>query len=175
MYDHLTQAFSRSYFEIRLAEALDRMSPTDPVRLYVCIFDVDNFKTINDRYGHANGDELLKQITRISKETIGYFDCLARLGGDEFVLLLTGIQEDSHAFMMVERIRNSIAETPFGLNSHQFHASCSFGMVSSGADHVAVKDLSNQLLSYADNALYASKLKGKNSISVSFLPEPDQG
>jgi len=173
MYDHLTQAFSRSYFEVRLTEAIKTMQRSDFVGLYVCIFDVDDFKAVNDRYGHANGDQLLKGISSITKGSIRPFDCFARLGGDEFALLLTGVQEDNLAIMIVERIRNSILKTSFGVSPHGFNATCSFGLVSAGPEHLRIKDLSNQLLSYADQALYSSKHKGKNAVSVSTLPVPE--
>ena len=89
MHDHLTQAFSRSYLEIRLNEAVNYMIRGKLQQVSVCVFDVDNFKTINDEYGHANGDALLVKITKIIKENIRQSDCIARLGGDEFVILFT--------------------------------------------------------------------------------------
>jgi diguanylate cyclase (GGDEF)-like protein len=173
MYDHLTQAFSRSYFEVRLLEAIKTMQRNDFIGFYVCIFDVDDFKAVNDRYGHANGDQLLKGIANIAKGSIRPFDCFARLGGDEFALLLTDVQEDSLAMMIVERIRNSILKTRFGVSPYEFNASCSFGLVCAGSEHLRITDLSNQLLSYADQALYASKHKGKNVVSVFTLPVPE--
>jgi diguanylate cyclase (GGDEF)-like protein len=172
MYDHLTGAFSRSYFEVRLSEAIKIMQRGDLVGLYVCMFDVDDFKAINDRYGHANGDRVLKEIASIARDSIRPSDCSARLGGDEFALLLTGLQDDHLAVMIVERIRDSIFEARFGVSPHEFSASCSFGIVRAGIEHMRIKDLPDQLLSYADQALYASKHKGKNAASVSTLSMP---
>ncbi|QHS14601.1 GGDEF domain-containing protein [Shewanella sp. Arc9-LZ] len=165
MHDHLTQAFSRSYFEFRLTEAINKMSRNHSIKLHLCIFDIDNFKTINDSYGHINGDELLKAIATIVKENIRPIDCFARLGGDEFVLLLIDL-DDQHAYEIVARIKKSIFETTFGLSTLQFSASCSFGMVSSGAENLVSKNLSKQLLSKADEALYIAKNQGKNTIRV---------
>jgi diguanylate cyclase (GGDEF)-like protein len=170
MYDHLTEAFSRSYFEVRLAEAIKIMQRNDLMGLYVCMFDVDDFKSVNDRYGHANGDRVLKGIARIARGSIRPSDCSARLGGDEFALLLTGVQEDDLAVMIVERIRNSILKTRFGVSPHKFSTSCSFGLVRAGTEHLRLKDLPDQLLTYADQALYASKHQGKNAVNVSTLP-----
>ena len=93
MYDQLTEAFSRSYFEVRLAEAIKIMQRNDLMGLYVCMFDVDDFKSVNDRYGHANGDRVLQGIASIARGSIRPSDCAARLGGDEFALLLTGVQD----------------------------------------------------------------------------------
>jgi diguanylate cyclase (GGDEF)-like protein len=171
MYDHLTQAFSRSYLEIRLSEAINLMSRKELDGLSVCVFDVDNFKTINDQYGHANGDELLKQITVITKESIRQSDCIARVGGDEFVILLPGIQGSKSAFLIIDRIRKRIFETHFGKETETFNASCSFGLVCAKPEQAGFTDLSNELLSCADEALYSAKNKGKNTIDVSSLDE----
>ena len=89
MHDHLTQALSRSFLEVKLNEAIFRIKSSDINRLVVCIFDVDNFKNINDNYGHSSGDVLLKNITEIVKRHLGPSDCVARLGGDEFVILFS--------------------------------------------------------------------------------------
>jgi diguanylate cyclase (GGDEF)-like protein len=169
MYDHLTKAFSRSYFEIRLAEELKTMAEDESYRLHVCLFDIDDFKTVNDQYGHAMGDELLKGIAEITNRIIRPKDCLARLGGDEFVLLLSDLDKEQ-AYELIENIRHSIHKTPFGLEKSMFHATCSFGLVSSSSEHLVVEDLANQLLSHADEALYVSKHQGKNRLVSNRLP-----
>ena len=170
MVDHLTEAFSRSYFEVRLTEAIKLMQRGDLVGLYVCMFDVDDFKGVNDRYGHANGDRVLKGIADIAKVSIRPSDCIARLGGDEFALLLNGVKEDDLAVMIVERIRDKIFKARFGLSHHEFSASCSFGLVRAGIEHLGAEDLPDLLLTYADQGLYASKHKGKNAVSIITLP-----
>jgi diguanylate cyclase (GGDEF)-like protein len=170
MYDQLTEAFSRSYFEVRLAEAIKIMQRNDLIGLYVCMFDVDDFKSVNDRYGHTNGDRVLQGIARIARSSIRPSDCAARLGGDEFALLLTGIQDDDLAVMIVERIRKSISKARFGDSFNEFSASCSFGLVRAGREHLKIDDLPDLLLTYADQALYVSKHQGKNAVSVSTLP-----
>lgn len=170
MYDHLTQAFSRSYFEIRLTHSIQSMSRSDPDRLYICLFDVDDFKSVNDQYGHVNGDALLKSISEIAKEITRPLDCFARFGGDEFVLLLTGLQNDEQALTVVERIRTRIYETAHGEGSQQFRATCSFGIVSAGGEHLFQADLAKQLLTHADQALYHSKHQGKNASYLKRLP-----
>jgi diguanylate cyclase (GGDEF)-like protein len=171
MYDHLTQAFSRSYLEIRLTEAINLMSRNELKNLSVCVFDIDNFKNINDQHGHASGDKLLKQITKIIKVNIRSFDCIARLGGDEFVILLSEKQEENNAFMIVERIREHISNTLFDSGTHKFNASCSFGIVTAKHEQLTITDLANQMLSCADEALYTAKHEGKNTIGVATLPD----
>ena len=169
MHDHLTQAFSRSYLDIRLNEAVDLMFRGKLQRLSVCVFDVDNFKTINDEYGHANGDALLVQITKIIKENIRQSDCIARLGGDEFAILFTDEQNNNDAPVIVERIRKCIAETQFGKGTRKFNASCSFGIVNVAPDQLTMNDLANQVLSSADEALYIAKHNGKNAVGMTTL------
>jgi len=171
MYDHLTQAFSRSYLEIRLTEAVNLMLRGELKWLSVCVFDVDNFKTINDQYGHASGDALLIQITNIIKENIRQSDCIARLGGDEFVILFTDTQNENHAPAIVERIRVHVASAQFGEGEVAFNASCSFGIVSVTPDQLTMNDLPNQMLSSADEALYSAKHKGKNAVGMATLSD----
>lgn len=171
MYDHLTQAFSRSYLEIRLTEAINLMMRGELKWLSVCVFDVDNFKAINDKYGHASGDALLTQVTGIIKENIRQSDCIARLGGDEFVILFTDTQNENHAPVIVERIRSYVAKAQFGEGERRFNASCSFGVVSVTPEQLTMKDLPNQMLSCADEALYSAKHKGKNLVSFATLSD----
>lgn len=172
MYDHLTQAFSRSYLEIRLTEAVNLMRRGELSGLSVCVFDVDNFKNINDQYGHANGDALLTQITTIIKDNIRQSDCIARLGGDEFVILFASKQDENYAPTTVERIRERIAKTDFGKGECTFNTSCSFGIVSVMPEQLTVtnvdevQDLANQMLSGADEALYRAKHQGKNAVCI---------
>lgn len=166
MYDHLTQAFSRSYLDIRLNHAISSMSSQDLHRVSVCIFDIDNFKSINDHYGHDSGDNLLTHITKITKENIRPSDCVSRLGGDEFVILLCEKTDDDKSHWIIERIRKIISETTFGINGVQFTASCSFGLVSAESKHAAQHDLANQMMKKADDALYDAKRKGKNTLSI---------
>jgi diguanylate cyclase (GGDEF)-like protein len=171
MYDHLTQAFSRSYLEIRLTEAVNLMLRGELKWLSVCVFDVDNFKTINDQYGHASGDALLKQITSIIKANIRQSDCIARLGGDEFVILFSDKQDEDYAPDIVERIREQVATARFGEGKVTYNASCSFGIVSVTPDQLTMKDLPNQILSSADEALYSAKHKGKNTVGITTLSD----
>ena len=158
--------------EIRLTEAVNLMRRGELNWLSVCVFDVDDFKNINDQYGHANGDALLTQITTIIKDNIRQSDCIARLGGDEFVILFASKQDENYAATTVERIRERIAKTDFGKGECTFNTSCSFGIVSVTPEKltitnvVEVQDLANQMLSGADEALYRAKNQGKNAVCI---------
>ena len=175
MRDHLTDAFSRSYFEVRLTEAIGTMRRGDFAGLYVCMFDVDDFKAVNDNFGHSNGDRVLKEIADIASASIRDSDCAARLGGDEFALLLTGVQDNPMAVAIVERIRASIAGKRFDFGSGETTVSCSFGVVHAGTEHRLLGNLPERLLTCADQALYASKHQGKNAMTVYTLPLAEAG
>ncbi len=166
MYDHLTHAFSRSYLEVKLAESLNLTAQGELESMALCLFDIDNFKTINDKYGHASGDMLLKNITEIVKENIRPSDCIARLGGDEFVILLSDSDTSKNGPSIVERIRKQIALKVFEIDEHAFSASCSFGVVFINSAIPNTEDPAHELLSVADEALYEAKNKGKNAVSA---------
>ncbi|GFD91888.1 hypothetical protein KUL156_03960 [Alteromonas sp. KUL156] len=166
MYDHLTHAFSRSYLEVKLAESLNLTAQGELESMALCLFDIDNFKTINDKYGHASGDMLLKNITEIVKENIRPSDCIARLGGDEFVILFSDSDTSKNGPSIVERIRKQIALKVFEIDEHAFSASCSFGVVFINSAIPNTEDPAHELLSVADEALYEAKNKGKNAVSA---------
>ncbi|WP_251139874.1 GGDEF domain-containing protein [Alteromonas sp. ALT199] len=164
MYDHLTQAFSRSFMEVKLNEAIVQIKDSTKNRLAVCIFDVDNFKNINDNYGHYSGDVLLKNITQIVKKHLCPSDCVGRLGGDEFVILFSDNHSSHNADDIVERICQEIASTTFKVKDHVFSTTCSFGIVNVLAEIKLTDDPAHDILSIADEALYAAKFKGKNAL-----------
>ena len=166
MFDHLTQAHTRSYFELYLAQSIVEK---DFSELYLCIIDVDNFKDINDSYGHINGDLLLKGIAKISKDAIRAKDCFARLGGDEFILLLKDEDLKGGACDILETIRSEIFKASFGTSLKTFKTSCSFGAVSVELADIGIRELSKKLLLHADRALYESKRQGKNKINITPL------
>ena len=164
--DHLTQAFSRGFFEVRLAEAIQSLRRGGLPGLHLGLFDVDGFKHINDRFGHAAGDSVLKHIADTAKAAIRSGDCLARLGGDEFVLLLSGRESEQDAEAIIERIREHVAQAALAIGAEAISASCSFGVVHCRPEHAQLPNLAAQLLAVADRALYASKHKGKNTVST---------
>ncbi|MCZ8530440.1 GGDEF domain-containing protein [Alteromonas sp. PRIM-21] len=164
MYDHLTQALSRSFMEVKLNEAIFQIQSSAKNRLAVCIFDVDNFKNINDSYGHSSGDVLLKNITEIVKRHLSPSDYVARLGGDEFVILFSDYHSALKASDIVEQIRQTIASTVFKAKAHTFSTTCSFGIVNILSEEDLAEDPAHDILSTADEALYTAKSLGKNTI-----------
>jgi diguanylate cyclase (GGDEF)-like protein len=156
--DSLTQVGSRQYFEEMLETESSRMNRYD--RLFsIAMIDVDNFKDVNDKYGHIAGDSALKIIAECMNEHKRTCDILARFGGDEFVFILpeTTSQE---AVIMVERIRQKIRRTNIGNNY--------FVTVSSGiADAKPGRPIiATELISKADIALYGAKKAGKDCTKI---------
>lgn len=166
MHDHLTHALSRNYFELQLDKSLQALSRGSVSNIHVCIFDVDDFKNINDQHGHLNGDELLKGISKITKTFIRETDFFARFGGDEFVILMVGLS-DEHAQEILERIRHKVRGSIFGMTNSKFNATCSFGLVKADNAHVHLDNLPQLTMVHADRALYTAKRAGKNTIVLS--------
>jgi len=128
--------------------------------LALLVFDLDNFKLINDTYGHSMGDQLLKRVCRRVMSTLRGSELFARLGGDEFALLLTNLGSVYDAARVAERICTCM-KLPFDMDGHELSTSVSIGIsVSTGNDYTA-----EELLKYADIAMYRSKRSGRGKIS----------
>jgi two-component system, sensor histidine kinase LadS len=126
----------------------------------VMLLDVDHFKQLNDEYGHAHGDEVLKVLANILRHSVRQGDVLARWGGEEFIVFLpeTG-QED--ALALAERLRTEFAETPIPHERGASVVSASFG-IAQKADHHLTLDA---LIAAADECLYRSKQDGRNRVT----------
>jgi len=123
----------------------------------VCFIDLDGFKAINDRLGHACGDTLLMQVAQRLTDAVQTNDLVARLGGDEFVVLLTQLGSLTDARPIVERVLAALAK-PFTLPSDTVEISASAGLTLYPHDKVSA----DTLLRHADHALYQAKQAGRN-------------
>src|SRR5262249_970772 len=104
--DPLTGAFNRRYFQTRLEEELER-SRRHTLSLTLLIVDIDNFKTINDTFGHLAADTVIKDIAELLRRSVRMFDVCARFGGEEFAIIMPGSNAESVA-TVAERIRERI-------------------------------------------------------------------
>lgn len=151
-YDALTGLPNRrrltEIFEEELVEA-DRRNGL----VSVCFIDLDGFKEINDEFGHAVGDMVLRVVAERLQESVREHDIIARLGGDEFVAILRDVNEDK----VYQRILESVRQ-PVSHRQHNLQLSCSMGVTVYPEDN-ADPDL---LLRHADQAMYAAKESGKN-------------
>jgi diguanylate cyclase (GGDEF)-like protein len=120
------------------------------------MLDIDQFKHINDQFGHAAGDEALKQIARFMKQQLRNSDTIARWGGDEFVLLLPNASLENAVFLL-ERIRQTISQIDLA-QSEPVSFSC--GVVEMEPDSTY-----QSMLAEADSLMYQSKKNGKNRVS----------
>ncbi|HZN86764.1 MAG TPA: diguanylate cyclase [Burkholderiales bacterium] len=157
--DPLTGLANRLLFTDRLRLALARSARTGS-RLAVLYLDVDRFKEINDRLGHAAGDALLKDFAARLRASVRATDTVARFGGDEFVVLLDDVKEAGHAVRVAEKIVAECRE-PLRIEGHDVVATASIGLAY-GAEGAEVETL----LRRADTALYEAKSAGRNGYRV---------
>jgi diguanylate cyclase (GGDEF)-like protein len=125
------------------------------------MMDIDNFKSFNDTYGHQLGDKVLKDVASVAKKTSRTEDIAARYGGEEFIIILP--ETDSRQAMIIaERIRASVAEIEIPHENQKLHVTISLG-VSTFPDHSEEKE---ELIHAVDAALYTSKHRGKNCVTL---------
>ena len=136
--------------------------------LAVCYLDLDEFKPINDQFGHEVGDQLLIQVSRRIKDCLRAGDTLARIGGDEFVLLLMDFNEAIECKVVINRILNRVSES-FYVGGQKLSISASLGLTFYPTDSSDAETL----IRHADQAMYAAKQRGKNRYHI-FDPELDR-
>jgi diguanylate cyclase (GGDEF)-like protein/PAS domain S-box-containing protein len=156
-HDFLTALPNRTLLQDRVSRAIQRARRRKTV-FALLIFDLDNFKDINDSYGHAVGDEVLKEMARILSHAVRGIDTVSRLAGDEFVLLVEDLSAPEEVEIVVDRVLESIAG-PLSIGGQSVNISGSIG-ISAFPDNG--EELS-ELLKKADLALYAIKQAGKKS------------
>ncbi len=155
-YDVLTQLPNRALLTDRFNQALAHCNRKKN-QLAVCFLDLDNFKPVNDSYGHETGDLLLIEVAGRIKKTIRNEDTVSRQGGDEFALLLGDIDSFSQCKQMLQRIIDAVS-LPYIINKHSVSVSASIGVTLYPSDN---SDL-DTLLRHADQAMYQAKLAGRN-------------
>ncbi len=159
-YDVLTGLPNRHFFWTRLQGALRRGS-IEHVETSLCLFDIDHFKEINDRFGHNAGDEVLEEVGNIVRAELRSNDIPGRMGGDEFCFALPGTDENEAA-RVAERIRARLSTLAFGMDTGStFSVTATFGVAQSQHDGDA-----KHLMEAADRALYRAKSSGRNRVCV---------
>ena len=154
--DELTKCYVRRYFEQRVREEFSR-AERQGSSMSLLMIDVDQFKEVNDRYGHPVGDSVLKEIASTIKRSLRTYDLLARLGGDEFAIILpeVGFQD---AYRVAEKIRVACGQLVFP--GVQGKTTISIGIACYPLHHVSNVE---SLLKKADVALYKAKQLGRNT------------
>lgn len=155
----------RQFHELGTAELSRTRRHARPLTLLM--MDVDHFKAINDRYGHAVGDETLKLLAAVCKTLLRECDLFARLGGEEFAAILPETDLDA-AMLVAERLRIGVAQLVVPTNSQAFSFTVSIGVAQAGSEDHSLHELVHR----ADEALYAAKASGRNKVIASRADVP---
>jgi len=159
--DGLTGIFNRRFFELRIAEEIERARRFG-AGMAVIMVDIDQFKRLNDEFGHLLGDEVLRQVSSLFHQQLRKIDVVCRYGGEEFAILLSQT-DPQHALSVAEKLRRLV-------ETWQFPGVARPVTISAGAasypDHGSTRD---ELVKAADAGLYAAKQAGRNQVR----PAPD--
>ncbi|MFA6312551.1 MAG: diguanylate cyclase [Sterolibacterium sp.] len=160
VHDLLTDLPNRTLFTDRLQQALAK-AKRDKTRLALMYLDFDKFKPVNDTFGHAVGDLLLKDAAQRMQHCVRESDTVARIGGDEFVVLLPSVESAQDALAVAEKLRLGL-DQPFELAGHVMNISASIG-VAVYPEHGHDED---ELSKNADAAMYLAKQNGRNNVKL---------
>jgi diguanylate cyclase (GGDEF)-like protein/PAS domain S-box-containing protein len=163
-YDHLTQLPNRQMFHASLQRCIEDAHNSGPY-FALMFLDLDLFKEVNDTFGHDEGDELLRLVSRRLTGCIRDSDLAARLGGDEFTLIIQRLNHPDDVRPVCRKVLDAIAQ-PYTLSGNTVHISASVGV----AFHPRDGEDAATLLKRADLAMYAAKQKGRNRYCL-FSPE----
>ncbi|HMZ07474.1 MAG TPA: histidine kinase N-terminal 7TM domain-containing protein [Anaerolineales bacterium] len=159
--DSLTGVVNRRHF-MELAKRELSRAKRYRRSLALILMDLDNFKKVNDTYGHQAGDQALLTLKKVCTKGTRTVDIFARLGGEEFVLMLPEIDQDLAA-SIAERLREALEKTVIRSGSHRFKVTVSMGVTECGLQK---DDTLDAMLSRADKALYRAKESGRNRVLI---------
>lgn len=163
-YDHLTELPNRALFLDRLQSAM-RRARSDNLQLAVLYLDMDNFKQINDTFGHTTGDHLLQEVAQRLRQCVRESDTVGRLGGDEFAILLENISKQEDATVVAEKVLAALSN-PYSLGGQTVISTPSLGIAlypEHGQDQL-------HLVRLADEAMYVAKRNGGKRYSLAQSP-----
>ena len=166
--DSLTRLPRRHVIDERLTQEIERSSRSGAA-VSVIMADLDNFKRINDEFGHGCGDHVLQDVARILQQGARRVDLVGRWGGEEFVLILADTDGDG-AYSAADKLRRAIEQHIFVDGNRSFSMTASFGVaqLERGSETE-----SQQLIARADRALYVAKRSGRNQVHVDVVTIPD--
>lgn len=159
-FDNVTNLPNRHFFN-RRASDLVQLNQGSSHRIALLFIDLDNFKYVNDTFGHHTGDALLLGVAERLKNAVRTSDMVARFGGDEFSVLLGNPSSIEQVEKIAQKMLVSLGEV-FNINEHSFHIGASIGLAVL-PDHA---DTIEELLKYADTAMYQAKNSGKNNVQI---------
>jgi diguanylate cyclase (GGDEF)-like protein len=159
--DFLTGLINRRYFMIKLEEEFSRVQRSQDYQVTVLMLDLDYFKRVNDTYGHAIGDALLKHVTSIIRNNLRKTDAAGRLGGEEFSIFLPNTPILA-AKSFAERLCTQIQDSPLQLETLSVKITVSIGIALMNNTDASC----DAVLIRADNALYKAKATGRNRVEI---------
>lgn len=171
--DFLTGLYNRRFFDRELELAVER-AKRERLVFSLILMDIDHFKIINDRYGHVMGDEVLKRLGALIKNTFRKIDIPARYGGEEFAIILPGTGFEG-ALSAARRFQKRLSQEEFGPSENPFKVTVSMGV---GTYRPLSKLSAQEFLKEVDYFLYRAKEAGRNQIFPSspedkLAPEPE--
>ncbi len=158
--DPLTKTYNRKVFNKDIKEIIDAVEGKGSVDLNLVIFDADDFKNINDTYGHSAGDKTLIFLTKLIKNSLRNGTKIYRYGGEEFIIILNRVTLEDTC-KTVQRILDAISSSKLLYKGHEINLT-----LSAGIGQYKQNDTSQTLLEKADKALYDAKKSGKNCFKV---------
>ena len=161
--DHLTGLYNRRYF-FNAAEKFYENAKRNNLNIGIGMIDIDHFKTINDTYGHAAGDQVLQHLSQILKTSFRASDMVARYGGEEFIILTANMATERYS-VHFEQLRKKIAGTPTKTKSKQIQVTISVGLTTRLGTSL------EDMLKEADDLLYQAKAAGRNRVVLKLPPE----
>ncbi len=160
--DPLTNIFNRRYLELKLQEYISQNSEKES-EFSLIMVDVDQFKKINDRYGHQVGDQVLIKIAENMRDSVNSGDLVARYGGDEFIICING-SGLKNIRQIVDRLTEKLRNFNLIIGERTLQIKSSIGVLPSEVTS-SVKDY-NELLRQVDNAMYSSKRQGMSQVTI---------
>ena len=165
-YDQLTGILNRHASLKRAREEMSRVNRTDSLYC-IALCDIDNFKIINDSYGHSVGDVVLRKFTARLKNAMRQYDVFGRFGGEEFIIAMEVLPDE--AMSSFERLRHIIAATPIACEKHLINVAMSCGVCILRPKEV--QPTLDEMLEAADRALYKAKQSGRNQVIFTDVSE----
>lgn len=156
--DYLTGLYNRRYF-FEVGESFFQNAKRGSLRLAVAMIDIDHFKRINDTYGHAAGDAVLKGLARILERNLRKADVLSRFGGEEFCVLLN-CKDGEDAYAVLDKIRLLVEREEFDADGRRVSATISAGITNRLGESL------EKMINQADEMLYKAKNSGRNRCEV---------
>ncbi|WP_046212489.1 histidine kinase N-terminal 7TM domain-containing diguanylate cyclase [Paenibacillus wulumuqiensis] len=163
--DGLTQLLNKTALMQRSEQVIEGLSRQDGGPVAVIMFDIDQFKQVNDTYGHEAGDIALMHLAATAREILNEQDIAGRYGGDEFIICMPGASV-TEAYELAELIRSRIAGSELLVDGETMRISSSFGVASVQVTPGDRETSVQQLIRQADQALYAAKRMGRNCVQV---------